>query len=168
MGARKSVDNGKRWEAYIDTECQALRDHRQALVVKSPEPLRLLRPMGDGKFLATFTRKSYCDYQGTLAGGRAVTIEAKSTSSDRFQFSQVAKHQRYILSTVARLGGLALVYVLGPDKGKYVLPVDPGGVIAEVEDAKGIALHEELPWRKQYGETWLDTCRRLQILEEWR
>lgn len=156
---------GQRWEDYIDIENKALRDQRIALVVKSPEPVRILRSTADGQFIATFTRKSYCDYQGTLPRGRAVTIEAKSTSSERFQFSQVAKHQRYILSSVARLGGLALVYVLGPDKGKYVLPVDAGGVIAEVEDEKGLALHEDLPWRKQYGETWLDTCRRLQLLE---
>lgn len=162
---RKQKTLGQRWETYIDQECQALRDHRMALVVKAPEPLRLLRPMGDGQFLATFVRKSYCDYHGTLPGGRAVTIEAKSTSSERFQFSQVASHQRAILSTVARLGGLSLVYVLGPDESKYVLPVSPGGVIAEVEDAKGLTLHEDLPWRKQYGETWLDTCRRLDLLE---
>jgi recombination protein U len=160
MSTAKAKAHGATWEAYVRAENTHLARIGKALVVKVPEDLRPVRRLKDGHVQAVYAGKAYCDYMGTLQGGRAVTFDAKATLSETsFPFSNIADHQLEIMTTVARLGGIAFVYVLSGLQDKYVLPVNADGVIAGVTDRKSFPFDEH--FRKPTGETWLDTLERL-------
>lgn len=63
------------------------------------------------------------DFIGAIKGGRAVAIEAKSTESDNWQWSEVKAHQRAYLASIGGMGGVAFVY-LWRRGDHYVIPWD--------------------------------------------
>jgi penicillin-binding protein-related factor A (putative recombinase) len=60
------------------------------------------------------------DYVGTLRGGRALVVEAKSTAT-RLSLADIPEHQRAHLDACAALGGLALLAVELRGRGVYVV-----------------------------------------------
>ena len=62
------------------------------------------------------------DYQGTLAGGRSLVIEAKSRGG-RLSRGELPQHQVADLEACASVGGLALlVFEHQPTGGRYAMP----------------------------------------------
>ena len=111
----ESRHRGADFEALILESCERYRRAGAADIIKIPEPLRTLRNMGGGKFLAVYTAKGYPDFCGTLAGGRSVCFEAKYTSGDRIEQSRLTKKQADILETVWSMGACAFVLLMYPD-----------------------------------------------------
>lgn len=74
-----------------------------ARILKTPEPMRPLRRTGSA-FTAVYTKKAQPDYQGTIAGGRSIMLEAKFTDTDRLTQDRVTPEQTAELDLRARLG----------------------------------------------------------------
>lgn len=108
---------GERFETLIDLSCARYRISGKADIEKTPEPMKIVRSIGGGKFLAAFEKKAQADYKGVLYGGRAVFFEAKSTERDRMLQSRVTENQAERLRRAQQMG--AAVFVLCELGGRY-------------------------------------------------
>ena len=54
---------GKDWEKIIERSCTYYRDKGIADIEKTPEPMKILRDLGGGRFIACFEKAAQADYQ---------------------------------------------------------------------------------------------------------
>lgn len=101
---------GKHFEARLDASFAYYQSPGYAEIEKTPEPMRVIRNLGSGRFLAVFEKKAQPDYKGLIKGGREIMFEAKFTEKDRIEQSRVKKEQSDYLDRHERLG--ARCYVL--------------------------------------------------------
>ena len=80
---------GKNFERSVLMACDYYRDNNLADISKVDEPFRVVKLMGNGRFLGQFTKKANPDFEGTLAGGKSICFECKYTSKDRIQESVI-------------------------------------------------------------------------------
>lgn len=99
-----SKANGKKFEDRLDKSFAYYRTHGFAIVEKTPEPMRPVQNLGNGKFVAFFERKAQPDYKGTIKGGRTIMFEAKFTSTGKMEQSRVLKGQADYLDQHQALG----------------------------------------------------------------
>ena len=114
----KAVFTGKRskvagefWERIIDASCEHYRQEGVAEIEKTPEPLRPIKPLGEGKFIACFRKMAQPDYKGTLKGGRAIVFEAKHTDSDKLLRNIISAEQEKRLNMHLKLGAECFVMI---------------------------------------------------------
>lgn len=123
MGAISKA-KGKNFETRLDASFTYYKERGSAIVEKTPEPMRPVKPMGNGKFIAYFEKKAQPDYKGTLNGGRTVMFEAKFTSTDRLEQSRVLPGQADYLDRHQALGARCFI-LAGFDSGEvYNVPWD--------------------------------------------
>lgn len=102
---------GKSFEARIDLSLRWYRAKGLALVEKTPEPMRVIRSIGGGRFEACFEHKAQPDYSGVVRGGLAVAFEAKYTTTEKMEQSRVLPHQADWFDQFSRAGGRCFVMV---------------------------------------------------------
>lgn len=116
--------NGALFEQLIDRACLAYADGDAALIQKTPEPMKPLRPPNRlGQFLACYTKRAQPDYKGTMRGGKTVVFEAKHTDSTRIERSRVTEEQLQQLLQYDRLGAACFVLVSFKFDRYYRVPV---------------------------------------------
>lgn len=154
---------GREWERYVDTEIETMNALGRGYWARSPEPIRPLRTLGDGRIEAVYAKKAEPDYYGILPGGQGLVFDAKLvTDSERFDFSRLAVHQLEAMKRCARAGGLAFVYVgRWPSQEKYILPVDPDGAICGVRDKRHVKFERLAEYTKRRGELLADAITRI-------
>ncbi|MCI8620234.1 MAG: recombinase [Oscillospiraceae bacterium] len=108
MGAISKA-KGKNFETRLDASFTYYKERGSAIVEKTPEPMRPVKPMGNGKFISYFEKKAQPDYKGTLNGGRTVLFEAKYTSTDRLEQSRVLPGQADYLDRHQALGARCFI-----------------------------------------------------------
>ena len=113
---------GAQFEQAIAGACDLYREKGMADIEKTPEPMRPIKRLAGGRFVAIFEKQAQPDYKGTLAGGQAVVFEAKSTATDRITQDRVTEDQAERLSRCAELGGLAFVLCQFASGQVYKLP----------------------------------------------
>ncbi len=104
-----SKAQGKRFEDRLDKSFAYYRAHGFAIIEKTPEPMRPVKSLGNGRFEAFFEKKAQPDYKGTIKGGRTVMFEAKFTGTDRMEQSRVLKGQADYLDQHQELGARCYV-----------------------------------------------------------
>lgn len=129
-----SRELGKAFEQRIDQSLEYYRRMGFAAVEKTPEPMKPLRDMGQGKFLACYEKKAQADYKGVIKGGREVVFEAKYTASDRLAKDRVTKEQTEYIDQHAALG--ARCYVIGGFASGNVYLI-PWGIWCSMKDLFG-------------------------------
>lgn len=113
---------GAQFEQAIAGACDLYREKGMADIEKTPEPMRPIKNLGSGRFMAIFEKQAQPDYKGTLAGGQAVMFEAKSTAADRITQDRVTGEQAERLTRCAELGGLSFVLCQFASGQVYKLP----------------------------------------------
>lgn len=113
---------GKRFEDRLARSFEYYQHTGMALVEKTPEPMRILRRLDNGKFIACFEKKAQPDYKGTIKGGRTVVFEAKFTSSDKIEESAVLQHQADYMDMYTALGARSFVLVGFASGNVYKVP----------------------------------------------
>lgn len=111
MTGKRSKAAGEYWESMIEASCQHYRAEGQAEIIKTPEPMRPVKSLGQGKFIAHYEKMAQPDYKGTLKGGKAVVFEAKHTDSDRLQQSVISSEQEKQLDRHYDMGAECFVMV---------------------------------------------------------
>ena len=113
----KSVTTGKRnkatgelWENIIAISCDYYSKIGEAEIEKTPEPMRPIRRLNGGQFVAVFTKSAQPDYKGTLKNGHSIVFEAKHTDTDRIRREVISPEQEKRLNSHLSLG--AECYVL--------------------------------------------------------
>lgn len=102
---------GKQFEARLDAAFEYYKTCGSAVVEKTPEPMKPIRDLGAGHFVACYERKAQPDYKGVIKGGRAVMFEAKFTSTDRMDQDRVRPEQGAYLDLHQSLGARCYVLV---------------------------------------------------------
>lgn len=100
---------GRRFEERLDLAFKYAKAKGYAYIEKTPEPLRPIKSLENGKFIAVYEHKAQPDYKGVLAGGKCVVIEAKFTSTDRIDQTRVTRNQAEQLERYSRLGAVCYV-----------------------------------------------------------
>ena len=104
-------ERGAAFEARINESLEYYRSRGYAAVEKTPEPMKPIKDLGNGKFIACYEKKAQADYKGVVKGGREVVFEAKYTASDRLTQDRVTPEQTAYMNEHAALG--ARCYVIG-------------------------------------------------------
>jgi len=104
-------EQGQEFERMIGLSCDYYNATGAAEIEKTPEPMVPTKSLGQGKFMAHYEKKAQPDYGGTLAGGRAVHFEAKSTRTDRLYRNKVNEEQTRKLNSHTKLGAVTFVIV---------------------------------------------------------
>ena len=95
------------------------------VIEKTPEPMKVIKPEGNGRFLACYTKKAQVDYKGTLKGGRTILIEAKFTSTDRLTQDRVLDIQASYMDQPPAASALAASSLPAFSTGEvYKIPWD--------------------------------------------
>lgn len=100
---------GKHFEEYIDLSLRYYEQKGEAIVEKTPEPMRPTKDLGNGKFIAYYEKAAQPDYKGTLKGGRAVVFEAKYTAAAQIDQSRVTREQAERLDDHHAAGALCFI-----------------------------------------------------------
>lgn len=122
LQGRISKAKGKAFEQRLDDTFEYYRSRGAAKIEKTPEPMRPVKQIGNGKFVAFYEKKAQADYKGTLKGGRTIVFEAKYTSAEKMEQSRVSQDQADYMDEHAALGARCYV-VIGFDSGEvYCIP----------------------------------------------
>lgn len=111
LAGSKARTHGEHFESLIERTCRSYSKEGVAEIKKTPEPLRVVQPLGKGQFRAVFTKKAQPDFQGTLTGGRSVVFEAKHTQTTNLPFDRVNPEQARDLNTHHKMGALCFILV---------------------------------------------------------
>lgn len=113
---------GQTFENIVDAACDYYRKTGAAEIEKTPEPFKVERPAGNGKFYGHFEHRAQPDYKGTLKGGYAVVFEAKHTDSGKMEQRRVTEDQAARLEAHLALGAAAFVLLSFGLRYYYAVP----------------------------------------------
>lgn len=130
--------NGKAFEKKLEDIFAMYKEKLLCNIEKTPEPYRYIKPYtngGGGLFVATFSKSAQPDFKGTLSGGRAVVLEAKSVHNDRFNLAMLTDTELKELILHDTLGAISGVLVYGQESG--FIYFFPCSFIANMQAIKG-------------------------------
>lgn len=113
---------GKAFEDIIEAACAAYFRQGIASIAKTPEPMRIIQSIGNGRFIATFEKKAQPDFKGTLQGGISLLFDAKNTATGKITQSAVTDTQGRYLDVHAALGGKCFIIVSYDFKSFFTVP----------------------------------------------
>lgn len=100
---------GQHFEERIDYSLAYYRSAGLAVIEKTPEPMRPIKSLGNGRFVAHYAKAAQPDYKGVLKGGRAVVFEAKYTGAAQIDQSRVTQEQAAQLDDYFSAGAVCFV-----------------------------------------------------------
>lgn len=109
-GARSKAA-GDLFENMVNEACRYYSERGEAEIEKTPEPMKPLRRLEGGKFVAVYTKMAQPDYKGTFLGGKSIVFEAKHTDSDRLKRDVVSEEQEKRLEKHYLLGAECFVLI---------------------------------------------------------
>lgn len=118
----KSKARGEFFENMIEAGCDFYRVNQIADIEKTPEPMRPIKDLGDGKFIAHYAKTAQADFKGFMYGGQVVAFEAKHTDTGKMEQDRVTKDQAERLERVMEYGGIAFVLCSFGFAGFYRIP----------------------------------------------
>lgn len=115
---------GENFEAQVEDICSIYENKKLAKIEKTPEPMKILKHIEDGKFETVFTKVAQPDFKGTIKGGKTVVFDAKYTESDRITYQVLSDFQRETLLQYKELGAMAFVLVGFADGAIYRIDIE--------------------------------------------
>lgn len=106
---KKNRAAGELFEKMISASCDWYLSEKVAKIEKQSEPMKVIKPLSLGRFVACFAKKSGVDYKGTLAGGKAVCFEAKHTDTKIMPRSRLEEWQIDYLKEHMEMGAITFV-----------------------------------------------------------
>lgn len=141
---------GGMFENILSVACDYYREIGIAIIEKTPEPMRPIKPYGDrrrGQYIACFEKQAQPDYKGVLCDGVAVIFEAKHTDKERIQESAITETQRKNLDDFLRLGAKCFVMVSMGFENFYRVPWSVFGGMKANFGRKYMTLEDLDPYR---------------------
>lgn len=102
---------GELFEKQIIGGCIGYEILDRAFIEKTPEPFKVKKSVGGGRFEGSFTAKAQPDFKGTLYNGRSIVFEAKYTSTDKIRAAVLTDRQEECLEKHYQLGALTGVVI---------------------------------------------------------
>jgi len=107
----KNKAAGEHFENLIIEALRYYANEGTAIITKTPEPMRPIKSLGNGKFVAHYVKKAQVDFSGTTHIGRAVRFEAKHTDTDRFTRDRLTEEQMEDLRRHYEMGAYCAVMI---------------------------------------------------------
>ena len=162
LAGMKAKRVGDTNEDIISASCDAYRAEGIADIEKTPEPMKPIKALGQGRYIAVFEKKAQADYKGVLHDGQCIVFEAKHTAKDRIQDSAVTDEQGKMMERYYSMNAICFVLVSFDDWEFYKVPWlvwrDMKNVFGH-KHIKQTEMHEN--WRVRF------TGNRLYFLEEY-
>lgn len=98
---------GDYFEELIARACSEYERLSVAKIEKTPEPFKIVKPMGNGKFQGYYVSQAQPDFKGVLAGGRCIVFDAKHTDGVKIELSRLSETQNETLRVYQTLGAYA-------------------------------------------------------------
>ena len=102
------ANRGKAWEQYLELFHARYERQGRAVVIRTPPPMRILRSIRPGQFLAVYEKEGPPDYL-LFCNGIAIMLEAKECKSNRWGFQNLHAHQGRRLDDWQRQGGMGAI-----------------------------------------------------------
>ncbi len=102
------ANRGKAWEQYLELFHARYEAQGRAAVIRTPAPMRILRSVKGGQFLAVHASEGPPDYV-LISGGIGIMAEAKECKGSRFPMKNLHAHQGRRLDQWERQGGVGVV-----------------------------------------------------------
>ena len=115
-------ERGKQFEGRIDAALEYYAMKGFADIEKTPEPMKPIKDLGNGRFIACYEKKAQPDYKGTLKGGRSIMFEAKFTATERMEQSRVLDGQANYMNRHQKLGARCYVVIGFQSMEVYRIP----------------------------------------------
>lgn len=115
-------EKGQTFEKIIEAACREYSLKGAANIEKTPEPMRVIKRLDKGRFVAVFEKKAQPDFKGTLDGGQTVVFEAKSSEGDRILQRAVTPTQTESLNIHWAMGATVFVLVCMNRETYYRVP----------------------------------------------
>ena len=122
LAGARSKYSGQRFEDRIEASLHWYETAGLMRVRKTPEPMKPIKALRDGRFVAVFTKPAQVDFSGTLAGGISIRFEAKQTETDRLQRSRLSLEQLDDLGRHDELGAICFILACFGDDRFYRIP----------------------------------------------
>lgn len=113
---------GTQFESRLDSAFTYYRHTGFADIEKTPEPMKPIKSLGSGRFVACFIKKAQPDYKGILKGGREIMFEAKFTATDRMEQKRVLPSQCDYMDRHQALGARCFVIAGFKSGHVYCIP----------------------------------------------
>lgn len=110
----RSREAGLHFENIITEACRYYVERDIAIIEKTPEPMRPLKPFGPRnmrQFVAVYEKQAQPDFKGVLMNGRGIIFEAKHTDGDRINRSVVTEVQEKNFERYEKMGAICFVMV---------------------------------------------------------
>ena len=151
MQGKRSKAVGAQFERMIETSCEYYKAMGIAAIKKTPEPMKPIQDLGEGRFKAVYEKKAQPDFKGTLKGGRAILFDAKHTDSDRIKRDVVSEEQEKEFNINAIMGAECFVLVSFGFREFYKIPWDIFRNMKELFGRKYIKPEEIAEYRVGYA-----------------
>lgn len=115
---------GKAFEERIDSSLAYYRQRGFAHIEKTPEPMKVIRRLEQGRFIACFEKKAQPDYKGIIKGGREILFEAKYTDNEKMEQNRVGDLQAEYMERHQSLGARCYVLAGFRSGNAYRIPWD--------------------------------------------
>ena len=119
--AAMSNGRGRIFEKMIEGGARYYKDQGRAIIVKMPEPFRVLKKDRNGIADIRFIARAQPDFIGCLNGGRTIVFEAKHTDKDRLHARALTPTQTAALEEYHNRGAVAAVCV-GIGNQSFMIP----------------------------------------------
>lgn len=120
-GARNRA-TGDIFEKLIEASCIYYDVKKLAVIEKTPEPMRVIKNLGNGRFEAHFEKKAQPDFKGTLHSGKTIVFEAKHTDADRIEYDRLTDKQIEGLNKYSAMNAICYVLVTIKMQTFYFVP----------------------------------------------
>lgn len=114
MRGRRSKTAGDTFEKWISDACQYYDNLDIAIIEKTPEPMKPIRPYGERyrqQYIAYFVKSAQPDYKGMLCDGTSIMFEAKHTDNERIKQNRVTDTQWENLDKYEKYGAHCYILV---------------------------------------------------------
>lgn len=143
----KSRASGEAFESWMSAACEYYQSKGYAVIEKTPEPMKPLRPYGgrrSGQFVACYTKQAQPDFKGALCDGSCIIFDAKHTEKDRIQQSAITETQWEIFDRYEAMGAKCYVIVSIGLESFYRIPWGIWKKMKELFGHKYMAVGKEL------------------------
>lgn len=113
---------GLTFEDIIIASCKYYEENGIALIEKTPEPMKPIRRLDNGKFVAVYTKSAQPDFKGTLNGGQSICFEAKHTDTGIMRRNVVSAEQERVLNIHEQMGAECYVLISFGFRKFYKIP----------------------------------------------
>lgn len=165
-GAQNRKEGGA-FEELIEKACTVYKDRYIANIEKTPEPMKILRPMGEGKFLSCFTKSAQPDFKGTFQGGQAICFDAKATGTGKIPVSALTQEQVDSLTEHTLLGANTGVILCFSFRTFAYIPFSTFMRAKELNGHKHWTEQDAAPYRVYLNNGYLDFLSKFTSFKEY-